>query len=67
MEKAKDEAPGQSGVVVRFNNGRGTLRLQGPVGGRDIWEFYTEAEVRPGDRLVIESVGDDGIAQVSAA
>jgi len=66
MEKAKDDVPGQSGVVVRFNNGRGTLRLQGPVGGRDVWEFYSEADVRPGDRLVIESVDEDGVARVTS-
>ena len=65
MEKAKEEAPGQSGVVVRFNDGRGTLRLQGPVGGRDVWEFRAETEVRPGDRLVVDEVGNDGVLRAS--
>lgn len=62
---AKDELPGQSGVVVRFSNGRGALRLQKPVGGRDVWDFSGDGDIRCGDRLVVESVGADGVMKVS--
>ena len=70
IEKARLELPGQAGVVVRFSDGRGLLRLQRPISGSDIWAFSPPAGVgespRPGDRLIIRSVDGDGVAQASA-
>ena len=70
MKKVQIELPGQAGVVVRFADGRGLLRLQRPIGGSDIWTFSALAEAgespRPGDRLIIRSVDGDGVVQVSA-
>lgn len=60
--EAKKQLPGQAGVVVSFSNGSGVLRLQRPVGGRDVWEFSSDAERNPGDRVVIESIAKDGKA-----
>ena len=54
--------PGLAGVVVRFNNGAGLLRLQRPVGGRDIWDFRSAKECKPGDRVVIGEVDKNGNA-----
>ena len=70
MRKAQLELPGQAGVVVRFADGHGLLRLQRPIGGSDIWAFAVPASVggspRPGDRLIIRSVDEEGVVQVSA-
>ena len=38
------ELPGQAGVVVHYNAQQktGTLRLQKPVGGKDVWDFSAD-------------------------
>ena len=64
--EAQNEMPGQAAIVVSFANGRGVLRLQRPVGGRDVWNF-TAAAARPGDRVVVASVGADGVVWDFAA
>ncbi len=70
MQQAQLELPGQAGVVVRFADGRGLLRLQRPIGGSDIWAFTAPVgagpDPGPGDRLIIRSVDGDGVVQVSA-
>lgn len=62
LELAKKELVGASGAVIRFAAGSGTLRLQKPVGGRDVWPFTSSAELRAGQTAVILSVGDDDVA-----
>ncbi len=60
--EAKKQLPGQAGVVVRFNDGAGVLRLQRPVGGRDVWDFSSGKSRKPGERVVIGAVSGDGKA-----
>ena len=54
--------PGQSGIVIHFNHhsNQGTLRLQRPVGGKDVWEFECAHTVQAGDRVHIESINHTG-------
>jgi membrane protein implicated in regulation of membrane protease activity len=56
LEKAQTQLPGQSGIVIGFANGKGRLRLQRPIGGKDVWEFVSTASFRPGDPATIEKV-----------
>ena len=65
-EAAHRELPGQAGVVVHFNPTQhsGTLRLQKPVGGRDVWDFATAADLRAGDRVVIKQLGDNDMVEL---
>lgn len=59
-----EELIGSRGAVVRFGNGRGSLRLQKPIGGRDVWTFTSEdAAVRDGDTVVISAISKDNILQ----
>ena len=62
LREAQNEMPGQAGIVVSFSHGRGVLRMQRPIGGRDVWDFAAAA-ARPGDRVVVASVGADGVAR----
>ncbi len=64
MRRARDELPGQAGVVVNYNAAkkRGTIRMQKPVGGKDVWEFAAEYAPRPGDRAVIGHLNKNGVA-----
>ncbi len=65
IQKAQSDMPGQSAVVVRFSNGTGKMRLQRPIGGRDVWEFAFQGNVRPGDRLSVVSVSSEGVVSVA--
>ena len=61
------ELPGQLGIVVNYNVQQqiGTLRLQKPIGGKDVWEFITSnAPPQPGDTVIIEKLTDTGITIV---
>ena len=60
LEKARQELPGQAGVVVKFHSGAGVLRLQRPIGGKDIWDFSSTKNYLPGDRVVIDSITEEG-------
>ena len=67
LQTAREELPGMSGVVVKFNpqDKRGTIRLQRPVGGRDVWDFAAEsADV--GDRATIEGVDEKGVVKLGS-
>lgn len=63
LATAKEELIGAVAVVVRFTNGRGTLRLQKPIGGRDTWRFTSSETPTPNDSVVITALDDNGIAQ----
>ena len=63
--EAKEELIGSRAAVVRFNNGNGTLRLQKPIGGRDVWRFTSSAALAAGESVVISALNDDGIVQAS--
>ena len=60
---AKEELIGSRAAVVRFNNGSGTLRLQKPIGGCDVWRFTSSAALAAGESVVISALNDDGIVQ----
>ena len=62
LRQAQDELPGNTGIVVRFNEGRGVMRLQKPIGGRDLWDFTASASLRPGEVVTVAALNDDGIA-----
>ena len=66
MQFARLNLPGQAGVIVYYNDKekRGTIRLQKPVGGKDVWEFLNAAapSPRPGERATIEDIDENGIA-----
>ena len=64
---AMRDLPGQAGVVASYNAVEkcGTIRLQRPVGGKDVWEFISECPPRKGDRAVIQTVDADGIVRLS--
>lgn len=66
---AMDELPGQSAIVVRYQEreGRGELRLQRPAGGKDVWPFDSIEPVRPGDRVNIDKVDPRGHLLVAKA
>lgn len=64
LREAQEQMPGQAGIVVSFAHGRGVLRLQRPIGGRDVWDFAAAA-ARPGDRVVVDSIGSDGVARAA--
>ncbi len=60
MDEVKQKLPGQKGVVVRFSNGQGTVRLQRPLGGSDVWEFSSKENCIPGDPVIIKAVNEHG-------
>lgn len=66
IDEAYEGLPGQAGVVVRYNSktGRGTVRLQRPFAGKDVWEFQSAQELRSGQRVVITELGSDGIVLI---
>ena len=68
MRRARSELPGQAGVVINYNAAekRGKIRMQKPVGGKDVWEFLSEHAPRSGERAVIGHVNEDGIAVLDA-
>lgn len=68
LRRARAELPGQAGVVVSYSAAkkRGVIRLQKPVGGKDVWDFFSETGARPGDRAVVENVNKNGIAVLAA-
>lgn len=66
LREAQRTMPGQGAVVVRFVDGSGVLRLQRPIGGRDVWEFTCEGDVAPGDRVVVRRVSDSGVVEATA-
>lgn len=61
MRNARKELPGMSGIIIKYNphDKRGAIRLQRPVGGRDVWEFSAESAT-PGEPATIEIVEADG-------
>ncbi|MDM5147105.1 hypothetical protein NQX30_01750 [Candidatus Persebacteraceae bacterium Df01] len=61
IEEAKRELPGCVGIVVRFNDGQGLMRLQRPIGGRDLWNFVSQQPLHPGEKVVADNVGDDAV------
>ena len=67
LESAREEISGQPGIVIRLNHdkNRGRLRLQKPVGNKDIWEFAADRHVAIGERLVVSAIGDDGVLQIT--
>ncbi|MGI9307481.1 MAG: hypothetical protein ACR2P5_09330 [Gammaproteobacteria bacterium] len=67
MRRARRELPGQAGIIVNYNERekRGTLRLQKPVGGKDVWEF-TAGQARPGERAVVDYIDDSGTVVLAA-
>ena len=60
LAEAKKEIVGQIGVAINFNNGEGKMRLQKPIGRRDVWNFKSSQAVKPGDRVSAESLGENG-------
>ena len=55
-ESERRKILGQLGTVVNFADGRGSMRLQRPFGGRDIWDFRLDGECAPGERVIVRSV-----------
>ena len=47
-------------VAINFNNGEGKMRLQKPIGRRDVWKFKSSQAVKPGDRVSAEILGENG-------
>ncbi|HOM30210.1 MAG TPA: NfeD family protein [Deltaproteobacteria bacterium] len=49
---------GETGIVASLRPGesRGTLRFPLPIMGSDEWPFVSEAELSPGDRVVVVDV-----------
>ena len=64
VAQAKAELPGQMGVVVRFYGGTGVVRLQKPIGGRDLWDFRSANKHKPGDSVTLLQLPDDGIVKI---
>ena len=60
LAEAKKEIVGQIGVAINFNNGEGKMRLQKPIGRRDVWKFKSSQAVKPGDRVSAEILGENG-------
>ena len=65
MAMAREEIAGTRGAVIRFGNGSGTLRLQKPIGGKDVWQFTSSAEVNAGETVVISALNKDGTLQAA--
>jgi membrane protein implicated in regulation of membrane protease activity len=58
--------PGQAGTVIRYNSedNHGELRLQRPIAGKDIWPIECMDPLRPGDRVNITTISNEGIVTV---
>lgn len=67
LARAREELIGAKGVVVRFHDGQGLLRLQKPIGGKDTWQFTCSQSPGANDTVVINNVNDRGIAQADVA
>lgn len=67
LAQAQTELPGHVGVVVRFHAGRGVVRLQKPIGGRDLWDFRSEVTRKAGESLTLSQLLDDGTVQAQDA
>lgn len=62
--EAQQLMPSMQAVVVRFDGGRGSLRLQKPVGGRDVWDFVSSQPRRAGESVIVAKVDDDDVAHI---
>jgi membrane protein implicated in regulation of membrane protease activity len=65
LAKAREQIPGQPASVIRFSNGKGLLRLQRPVGGRDVWKFTCSDQLHSGEQLVVKDIDEQGIASAA--
>lgn len=67
LERAKRLLPGKAGIVIHYNQATnyGELRLQRPIGGKDVWVFQTTDTVRAGERVNIKAVNHDGRLLIS--
>ncbi|MCH9757725.1 MAG: NfeD family protein [Proteobacteria bacterium] len=64
---AKEELIGSNAAVVRFANGSGTLRLQKPIGGRDVWRFTSKDNLRAGATVQIFALDENSrVVQATA-
>ena len=61
LRKAREELAGVKAGVVRFSHGKGTLRLQSPIGGRVVWSFVCDGALKPGDSVTIAGLDDSGV------
>ena len=59
--RARAKAPGSAASVIRFSEGKGSLRLQRPLGGKVVWDFVSDGQPRAGDAVVIASLDEDGV------
>ena len=68
IQKARHELPGLTAIVVHYNTHEkiGTIRLQKPVGGRDVWQFSATHTPQAGDRVTVGSVDDSGTVMLNA-
>lgn len=48
-----EEIIGARGVVTKWNNGRGKIRLQRPFCGTDVWRASSPERIKVGDHAVI--------------
>lgn len=68
LARARSELPGHDGLVIDYNPNqkRGTLRLQKPICGSDVWEFASDRPTQSGDHVTIDEVDDVGIITLKA-
>lgn len=65
LAEERVELIGSSAVVVRCYGGRGTLRLQKPVGERDVWTFAGSHAFSAGDNARVVAVDDEGVVTLA--
>ena len=58
--RVMERLPGVTAIVTRMNKSGGLVRLQRPVGGRDLWPTKPLADAVLGSRVIIESVDNEG-------
>ena len=68
-QQALKHLPGSMAFVVHYNGQQktGTLRLQRPIAGKDVWEFRSDTSLRQGARVTIESLGSDDLVTLANA
>ena len=70
VASAREELIGAAGVVIRVREAEGevhgTIRLQKPIGGRDVWEFQSTSSFTPGTRVTASAVSDEGVLTIAA-